>query len=1070
MTYQQTPIDIKRQLYELERRSLDEGLPPAAMAMRAQVEHVPFVRVLGQSSFWKRDQGALYHQRMDDLITSAHGQGLNFYFLLIGQGSRIGLYVALHSDQMPPNRSESILRTILTSLYPGIHLKDTAEVSLGRYLEQSGFLASLGVMSGVPTRKSGESRPTKARRERTPGSLAGTAVEGAAPQIERLLRGLRGANWGYLVRAEPIGVPSVITEAAACFADITAIASQSKRQLQQVSQTMRQIDPATQYGETQSISGEMVDREAEYAVELLECQLERLDQAKAVGMWQTDVIFFAAEQGALQRTGALLRGVFAGSDSRPDPVRVASCSSGGRPASHFRTPLTSVEISTLAQMPREEFPGYHIADYATFDVDFAPTLVGPVVGLGTIDDGGVDTGLPYAIVREDFAKHGLVTGVTGSGKTTTIFAVLDALWNKGQAGAIPFLVLEPAKAEYRALRGRGPSGGQGSGPIPQLQVFTLGDETVAPFRLNPFEFEIADIDHFIHVQTHIDYLKSVFNAAFILYAPMPYVLETCLHEIYQDCGWDLTSSRNRRLPQSSWGNLADWPVFPTLADLYDKIDQVTDRLGYEERIKMDVQAGLKARIGSLMLGGKGLMLNTRHGIPIHDLLSRPTVLELERLGNDDEKAFLIGLIMTRLYEYRRVQAAHASVAAGFQHLVVVEEAHRLLQNVPTQVETEASNVKGQAVETFTNMLAEIRAYGQGMLIAEQIPSKLAPDAIKNTNLKIVHRLIAEDDRRTLAGATNMDEEQMRYLIALPPGRAAVYSEGADHPYLIRMQDYSSVRLAQRPHDRDIAAAMTHMTTKDFYSPTPDYRSHFAQGRPIHVRAQVDDLAMSALISAEFPEIWDGLLLHAVLNAHLAAPWFDRLTRLVARVISGTIASQRDVMIAFVLQAAQRTLQERGRVYGWSYDLVERLRERFVAGLVAIVQQQPSQARGLLEAFGGEYNQSANRPHGPFAGCDVCPARCLFRVEASHLVQTAGLRQEWRRASSSNDQPSMLDDLAAINRYAAEQVVGDVHPPTVAGLALCIAAQMTVRQGFSRSTQVFVTTEMARRLLAPVASR
>ncbi|MFZ2422908.1 MAG: hypothetical protein WA029_17385, partial [Anaerolineae bacterium] len=62
-------------------------------------------------------------------------------------------------------------------------------------------------------------------------------------------------------------------------------------------------------------------------------------------------------------------------------------------------------------------------------------------------------------------------------------------------------------------------------------------------------------------------------------------METCLHEIYQDKGWDLTTSQNRRLPPQERGNEAKWPVFPTLGDLYRKVDEVVDRLGYEERIQ-----------------------------------------------------------------------------------------------------------------------------------------------------------------------------------------------------------------------------------------------------------------------------------------------------------------------------------------------------------------------------------------------------------------------------------------------------------------------------------------------------
>ena len=201
-----------------------------------------------------------------------------------------------------------------------------------------------------------------------------------------------------------------------------------------------------------------------------------------------------------------------------------------------------------------------------------------------------------------------------------------------------------------------------------------------------------------------------------------------------------------------------------------------------------------------MIGGKGLMLNTPYGIPIGELLKQPVILELERIGNDEEKTFLMGLLLTRLYEYRRLQALF-SYPIPFQHLTVIEEAHRLLRNVPLDSGPDTANMRGHAVETIANLLSEIRAYGEGILISEQIPSKLTPDAIKNTNLKITHRTISADDRRVIAGATNMNDDQAQFLAVLNQGQAVIFSEGDDHPILVEIADLSSRALRSRPSDQ-----------------------------------------------------------------------------------------------------------------------------------------------------------------------------------------------------------------------------------------------------------------------------
>jgi len=99
-------------------------------------------------------------------------------------------------------------------------------------------------------------------------------------------------------------------------------------------------------------------------------------------------------------------------------------------------------------------------------------------------------------------------------------------------------------------------------------------------RINPFEVPPG-----VLVQTHIDFLKSLFSAAFVLYPPMPYVLEQSIQEVYQDRGWDLATNTNFRG--------SDTPrLFPTLSDLAVKIGVVVDRMGYDDRITMDVKAGL----------------------------------------------------------------------------------------------------------------------------------------------------------------------------------------------------------------------------------------------------------------------------------------------------------------------------------------------------------------------------------------------------------------------------------------------------------------------------------------------
>ncbi len=248
--------------------------------------------------------------------------------------------------------------------------------------------------------------------------------------------------------------------------------------------------------------------------------------------------------------------------------------------------------------------------------------------------------------------------------------------------------------------------------------------------------------------------------------------------------WGDIPMRTRRRVKSH-----PWP-FPTLTDLYHKVKQVVDRLGYDDRIRMDVTAGLQARVDSLRVGQKGQTFECRRGVPFSAILEKPTVLEIAHLGSDEEKAFLIGLLLMRLYEACEL----AGESEHIKHVTLVEEAHRLLTRTSTETSAaEVANSKGKSVEAFCNILAEIRAYGEGLVIAEQIPTKLADDVLKNTNLKIMHRMVAADDREQMGAAMNLVGNQTMVVPSLARGEAVVYAEGVEMPVLVQVPRFRSQR-------------------------------------------------------------------------------------------------------------------------------------------------------------------------------------------------------------------------------------------------------------------------------------
>jgi hypothetical protein len=196
---------------------------------------------------------------------------------------------------------------------------------------------------------------------------------------------------------------------------------------------------------------------------------------------------------------------------------------------------------------------------------------------------------------------------------------------------------------------------------------------------------------------------------------------------------------------------------------------------------------------SLRDGVIGRFLNDAHPLDFDHLMHRNVVLEIEDVGDDTDKAFLMGAVLLQLTEYLKL-VHEGSAQNPLRHLTVIEEAHRLLRNPGERKESATA----RAVETFASLLAEVRAYGEGLVVVEQIPSKLIPDVIKNTAVKVMHRLPAEDDRKSVGATMNLDTGQSRFAVSLAPREAVVFTDGMDRPLLVRITDGTEAEKGDTP--------------------------------------------------------------------------------------------------------------------------------------------------------------------------------------------------------------------------------------------------------------------------------
>jgi uncharacterized protein len=434
-----------------------------------------------------------------------------------------------------------------------------------------------------------------------------------------------------------------------------------------------------------------------------------------------------------------------------------------------RVPIaTGTELLVaLSRPPERELPGLRLVDPHTFDVT-PENADGTGLHLGTVLDEARTAVDNLTVDRDALNRHTFVCGATGAGKSQTVRHLLSEASRTG----LPWLVVEPAKAEYVRMATRIAPLGQ------DVVVIRPGDPDVPPAGFNP----LKPVPGFA-LQTHVDLVRALFLAAFESAEPFPQVLAAALTRCYEELGWDLVL-----------GNAAQGgqPRYPTLGDLQRVAADVVTEIGYGKDVSADVQGFIKVRLSSLRLGTTGRFFEGGHPLDFTRLRSRNVVFEIEDVGDDADKAFLMGAVLMQLSEHLRVEHRRYGRREELSHITVIEEAHRLLR----RAQPGTSGPAAHAVEMFAAMLAEVRAYGEGLIIAEQIPSKLTTEVIKNTAVKIVHRLPAQDDRDSVGATMNLDEAQSRYVVTLEPGYGAVFTDRMDRPMLVHVPDGSELEEAQ----------------------------------------------------------------------------------------------------------------------------------------------------------------------------------------------------------------------------------------------------------------------------------
>ena len=572
--------------------------------------------------------------------------------------------------------------------------------------------------------------------------------------------------------------------------------------------------------ESKAITMNYVNSHVDAMIKYLSFFENRFLKSKAVGSWNVGVYMLTEHENEGVFAASQLKALLSGSDSYYEPIRlhplkwywngngkdllgakdvlsfmaipnislsVKTNELEGHPFGtlfqSLTTHMTTDELVLLVNLPKENASGISISKIAPFPIP--REITGDVIKIGKCVDRGQQSSIDFSLPTNGFSKHVLVSGINGSGKTFTSQRILEQLLLKD----IPFLVIEPSKDQYVdwAMSINQKSREKGGKDLikifaPGTKTWKNGEEIKNILRINPFDVVWLSEKLSPPVIEHIDCLKNILIAALPMQEVLPVVLEELIYYVY--------ALKSLEDGKTSWieGRDTVVPEFDACRPNFDlllmNIDNLLKTRSYEDKIKGNIKAALRTRIEGLTLGfKKDLFLSG--DLKANDwveLFNTPAVINLDSINSDEDKAFIMSVLLMFLCEFRKEEVKLKNTVLSqsdeLKHLLLIEEAHRIMEK-PQVSYAGAADAQGKVSKMFSHMLSEFRAYGQGVMIVDQVPGRLIPDAIKNTNVKITHKLVSQNDRNAIAASMSLTEAQADMIGRLEKGNAIISGDTDD---------------------------------------------------------------------------------------------------------------------------------------------------------------------------------------------------------------------------------------------------------------------------------------------------
>lgn len=769
--------------------------------------------------------------RWQGVLSSLHEWGYRVYFLLQREQGQTSLYIGVRSDN-PNYAAEDAIEQVMEATsgsMPGIelHKLDNAQVLTDINMKMMQY-KSVGAVTGLPS----------FFEEGEPGVLQ--TLDSLAFGLRGVQNDER--NYSMLVIADPIddaGITDIMDRMRTLGSEIHTYVERTVNEGNSLSETSQKglnpygigqmssllvqtigpsllgcvlgiaassvlgnLNRSLSQQSSLSVNASYLDKFAQYAEQLLEIHIERMKQGRNLGYWNVATYVLGTNRKDVTTLNGMLRSIYAGKESYVEPIRlhILKENSGameivrnnfnmiplfdtsdpntteetqwhifGKHYQYISTPMNTKEFALATSLPRQDVPGLRFVKTAVRFSNNPPVVGDGAINLGNVVNMGVEQNAKYAIDHNDLVRHTLVVGSTGSGKSCTCKRFVSELLDKD----VPVLIIEPAKDDYVRWAIKM------NETLPEEKKFRIYMPGTDNFEGTPLQtlklcpFEPAAIPGApIDMTSRCENLISLISASLPADDILPVLIDEMIYSLYDVAYPDVFSTGSLMEQQEH---------YPLLSALTVMSRQVMKRKNYEEKVRANLTTCLETRFQYLTRGTRGKLLNVMHSTPYTELFDRPTIINISGISAARDKALIMSVLMLSLYEYRKSRYTYdadyrkQAQQNKLMHLTLVEEAHNILM----KPEANSNNPQKVVADLFTNILSEIRSYGEGVMIVDQYPTRLIPDAIKNTNYKVIHRLVSPDDSAIMASSISLRQEQEALIPCLTPGNAIVCGDRDD---------------------------------------------------------------------------------------------------------------------------------------------------------------------------------------------------------------------------------------------------------------------------------------------------